>query len=394
MNPLSRLSRITTAGREFIPQIDGLRFLAITSVIVFHVWAIGTFHLGYPGDTSTKVGLFLSNGHVGVELFFVISGFILALPFARQYLAGGKKIRLREYFIRRVTRIEPPYVIQLVLVFLWTALVLRHSPAHQEQYGSEGWLHYTAAHMLASLFYAHDLIFRSHPYPNVVLWSLEIEVQFYLLAPFLAAVFALRNAWFRRALMSLIILVWPAAINHLGLLPLGDRLGLIDSLPCFLTGFLLVEIYLSGWLASGRKNHIWDAFFFLSVPAVVYGPAFETWIFLVVCVAAFRGRIASWLMSNPWITTIGGMCYTVYMYHWLLIAVLIRGTIHLRTGIIWLDLLVQFIVLTPMIILICAIPFALLERPFMRRDWPTRFKQFVLGTKATAPAPVKTADGE
>jgi peptidoglycan/LPS O-acetylase OafA/YrhL len=82
------------------------------------------------------------------------------------------------------------------------------------------------------------------------------------------------------------------------------------------------------------------------------------------------------------------------MYHWLMISILVRGTIHLRTGILWLDLLVQFIVETPLIILICAVPFAFLERPFMRRDWPTRFKQFVLGTKAPVPAQADSAVSE
>lgn len=394
MNLLSRLSRITSKGREFIPQIDGLRFLAITSVIGFHVWAIGTFHLGRVGDRSTTVGLFLSNGNAGVELFFVISGFILALPFAKQYLANGKKISLREYFIRRVTRIEPPYVIQLALVFLWTALVLRHSPVHQLKYGSEGWFHYTAPHMLASLFYVNGLIYKVHPYPNIVLWSLEVEVQFYLLAPLLAGLFAIRNAGFRRLLMFLIVLVWPIVIERSGLMSLGDRMGLLGALQFFLTGFLLVEFYLSGWLTAGKKNFVWDILFFASVPAVVYYPACETWIFLTVCLAAFRGHIASWLMSNPWLTTVGGMCYTIYMYHWLLIAVLIRGTVHLQTGILWLDLLVQFAVIAPMIFLICAVPFMFLERPFMRRDWPARFKQFVLGNKPATPEPVKIATGE
>jgi peptidoglycan/LPS O-acetylase OafA/YrhL len=91
-------------------------------------------------------------------------------------------------------------------------------------------------------------------------------------------------------------------------------------------------------------------------------------------------------MSNPWITTIGGMCYTIYMYHWLMISMLIRGTVHLRIGIMWLDLLVQYLVLTPLIILACTIPFALFERPFMRKDWLSRFRHFCAGQKQQARA--------
>jgi peptidoglycan/LPS O-acetylase OafA/YrhL len=340
------------------------------------------------------VGQIFSAGNNGVELFFVISGFILGLPFATQYIARGKKIRLKDYFIRRLTRIEPPYVIQLALVFIWVALVLHRSPAQQHNYGSEGWLRYTVPHMLASLFYAHHLIYNSHPYPNIVLWSLEIEVQFYILAPFLAALFAIRNPWWRRALIVTLIVAWPGLIALLGLAPYTSRVGLLGELPNFLAGFFLVEIYLAGWLTTAKKNFLWDIAFLICIPALVYFPLLPWIYFLVLCIAAFRGQIACWCMSNPWITTIGGMCYSIYMYHWLMISVFIRGTIHLRTGILWLDLLMQFVVLAPMIYFACSFLFAWFERPFMRRDWPARFKQFLLRTEAVTPIQADTAKGE
>jgi len=67
------------------------------------------------GATSWLNKVF-SAGHNGVPLFFAISGFILSLPFARQGLGGGSPVSLRQYYIRRVTRIEPPYVIQLFII--------------------------------------------------------------------------------------------------------------------------------------------------------------------------------------------------------------------------------------------------------------------------------------
>src|ERR1044071_7930197 len=87
------LSRVTSSG-EFIPEVDGLRFIAILAVVVHHVMSgylsdsgrFGVVHLPADwarlGGESRIVGLaFL--GYFGVELFFVISGFILVLPFAR-----------------------------------------------------------------------------------------------------------------------------------------------------------------------------------------------------------------------------------------------------------------------------------------------------------------------
>ena len=78
------------------------------------------------------------------------------------------------------------------------------------------------------------------------------------------------------------------------------------------------------------------------------------------------------LLSYPGITTVGGMCYTVYMYHWLMISLLVRVTGRLQTHILWLDLLVQFVLMSIAIILVSAVLFIFFERPFMRRDWPSR----------------------
>src|SRR4051812_39015821 len=100
---LSGFRRITTTG-EYIPEIDGLRFIAITCVVFLH---LGTYvgNFGHP-----DIGIF-SIGGKGVELFFVISGFVLATPFVRYRLAGGKPVRLKPYFLRRLTRLEPPYLL-------------------------------------------------------------------------------------------------------------------------------------------------------------------------------------------------------------------------------------------------------------------------------------------
>jgi peptidoglycan/LPS O-acetylase OafA/YrhL len=237
MKFLGKLSRITSPGRQFIPQIDGLRFIALVMVIAFHVWAIGSFHMGRPGDSSILLARCMATGSMGVQLFFVISGFILALPFARHYLQGAKKIRLREYFSRRLSRIEPPYLIQLAIVFCLTALVLRKVPSHLAQYGSAGWWGYTWPHMLASVFYSSEFIYKDYPYPNIVLWSLEVEVSFYILAPLLACLFAISNRWGRRALIFLLILAWPNLVALGGLQGFASQLWILHYMPYFSRDF-------------------------------------------------------------------------------------------------------------------------------------------------------------
>jgi peptidoglycan/LPS O-acetylase OafA/YrhL len=379
---LNHLSRITTSGRAFIPQIDGLRFVAIMSVIAFHVRAICSYHLRASPSGSTIEGDWVNDtfsvGYLGVQLFFAISGFILVLPFARQYLDHENRISLRKYYVRRITRIEPPYVIHLVFLFLVCGLVLRWLPSHPHLYHNEAWADYALKRILSSLFYLNGLIFASYPYPNIVLWSLEIEVQFYLLAPFLAGIFMVSNTWKRRALIVILVLTG-CLVNES--IPSGSyRIGnsLIGNIQYFLIGFLLADFYLLNKLETSVRKYRWDLVFPLAIVTIVLLRHYSTlaimvpWMILLCCLSAFRGVVTAKFLGNLLITTIGGMCYTIYMYHWLMISLLVRVTGSLRTHILWLDLLIQFVLMSVIIIAACAIPFVLFERPFMRRDWPAK----------------------
>jgi len=96
---LRGLSRETTSGR-FIPEMDGLRFAAIAMVVLFHLNGYLTAKTTFYERASIAPGwlcrVALLGSH-GVELFFVISGFILALPFAAYHLAGAPVVSLRKY---------------------------------------------------------------------------------------------------------------------------------------------------------------------------------------------------------------------------------------------------------------------------------------------------------
>lgn len=399
MKWLPKLSRITTPGRAFIPQIDGLRFIAIMAVIGYHVRVISSYHLrATPAGTAIEgdvVNDILVVGHLGVELFFAISGFILSLPFARWRLGGEKPVSLRGYYIRRVTRIEPPYVIHLVFLFLFCALILRHEPEHQAFFVKSGWFSYCSRHLLASLFYSNAFIYGTHPYPNTVLWSLEIEVQFYLLAPLLAQVFRLGGARLRRGLLAGVILLMPLLAGQIGNLlghPYWVAFSLLGNLQYFLVGFLLADWNVTT-PAPPSRNYFWDLLFILGGVAVVVFRN-DPWTYYalpviigVCCLAAFRGKLAFRILGHPWIATIGGMCYTIYMYHWLMISALIRLFIHVRTHILWLDLLIYFAAMSAVIIAVCAALFALFERPFMRRDWPARLREKIRGSSVKTTLP-------
>ena len=146
---LTRLSRVTS-DRAFIAEIDGLRFFAIISVVLFHLNGYMKHYsrVGFAEspETSTLNSL-LGQGHFGVQLFFVISGFILAVPFAEHYMTQRSIPSLGKYFKRRLIRLEPPYIVNLVILFVLLLIV-------NQENGLQ-----LLPHLLASMGYVHNAIY-------------------------------------------------------------------------------------------------------------------------------------------------------------------------------------------------------------------------------------------
>jgi peptidoglycan/LPS O-acetylase OafA/YrhL len=161
----------TRAGTEIV---DGLRGLAIVLVVGYHTWLFSWYTPPPPFDAFTQTG------YLGVELFFLISGFCLFFPYARHALDGGSKESNRTFAFRRFIKIVPSYLIALV-VTVAVALPL---------FGSTPWQ--------ALLPLGEHLVFLNNWFDDVfggsnsVFWSLGVEVEFYLVFPLLAAAFALR----------------------------------------------------------------------------------------------------------------------------------------------------------------------------------------------------------
>jgi peptidoglycan/LPS O-acetylase OafA/YrhL len=233
-----KLGRVTSSGR-FIPEIDGLRFIAISSVLAYHingellkVDALAGDGARFASQTDGSPYLAVVNTwHFGVELFFTISGFILGLPFLRHYWKGAPKPRLGTYYLRRITRIEPPLIINLCISFV-IILALKRPPLRE-----------LLPHFVASLLYLHGFFYHQMSAVNFVTWSLEIEAQFYVLAPLLALLFCARQPAIRWGCLSLTTLLTAGASWKLLAESPWLGLTLVRGLPYFLAGFMLGAWY-------------------------------------------------------------------------------------------------------------------------------------------------------
>jgi peptidoglycan/LPS O-acetylase OafA/YrhL len=350
--------RITTQKR-FIPHIDGLRFVAIGSVVMFHLYAALE-----RGAIPEPIAFNTDLAKRGVELFFAISGFILGIPFASGYLLNAPSVNLKQYFLRRLTRLEPPYFISLfvcaAMQIIWSHRSVRN----------------LAPHLLASFAYLHNMIYGAFPGAvNGVAWSLEIEVQFYLLVPLLTIVFAISNPMVRRT-VTLVGMLCAGLLSN----PMYPTLHLHASiayyLAFFLAGFLVCDLYLTR--GEWRSSFVWDALALCGWPLVWLlgrntGHIVLPFVIVVLYVAAFKGRICSALFSNRVITDIGGMCYSIYLFHVLLIYAVKHFTAGLHIGMnFWAYYCLQASMILPFVLISCGAFFLVVERPCMDREWPQK----------------------
>lgn len=228
---LLKLRRITVS-LAYRPELDGIRFLAIAFVVIYHVTGDILRHSpeNYASLSTSPLLWLTLQMNVGVELFFVLSGFVLALPFARHFLTGTPPVNISSYFRRRLTRLEPPYILALVML---TALKVLGGHYH---------LVSLLPNLAASTAYLHNLIYGRPSDIDFVAWSLEVEVQFYLLAPLFAALIFCNKKHFPRRVCLAVAILALASISSLASPSSLVNLSLPGYLPFFLAGFLLADL--------------------------------------------------------------------------------------------------------------------------------------------------------
>jgi len=204
------------ASTDRLGVLDGLRGLAILMVVWYHLWLVSGYTIPLFGFAQTLV----QNGFLGVDLFFFLSGFCIALPYARARRDGKPAPRLAEFVSRRVWKIAPSYLLALAIF----ALVFhdRFGGPLQE-----------LAHLAAHATFVHVFFPATFGSFSGPLWTLGIEVQFYALFALLAPL-VVRRPFTVYAAFVLVSGAYRATIAALGY---DTDFGWVNQLPAVLDIF-------------------------------------------------------------------------------------------------------------------------------------------------------------
>lgn len=370
-NYLYKLFQRKTTSTIFIPEIDGLRFVAIILVVISHIQALFLFKTNYQNPFTMGESIFsyvLYTGKSGVVLFFAISGFVLMLPFARYYLLNGDEVKIKKYYLRRLTRLEPPYLLAMVFLFAMKILIQRKDFVE------------LLPHLGATLLYLHTAIYHELSEITPITWSLEIEIQFYLLAPFLAHMFRL-SKFPRRIFLTVLILAAPFIQHSFRL----SHYSFLGTMQYFFVGFILVDLYLCGDWIRINENIVKPLGILLLLclilvrPEGVWGSSIYVALMLVFYCLALDTEYWKSFFKNKFLTSIGGMCYSIYLLHFAITSFLgMKSFSFIVADSYMITILIQIMLLVPLILLISSGYYLLIEKPCMDSRWPQKLWFWIL----------------
>ncbi len=318
------------ADPDFRPEIQGLRALAVTLVVVFHLWPLR-----------------LSGGYVGVDVFFVISGFLITSHLLREIDATGR-VNVPRFWARRIRRLLPASFLVLAVAAATTVGLVPRTlwpGAFAQITASALYVENWALQQAAVDYLARD----GDPTLVQHYWSLSVEEQFYVVWPLLLLLALLIHRRLtgragtagraHRAVAAALALV--AASSLAASVILTAR----DQAPAYFSTFTRAWEFAAGALtalAAGPVMRRPDRFpagartamGWLGLAAVVTAAAvltertaFPGWIATLpvlgttAAVLAGSGSVASagwWLSLRP-ATWLGDISYAVYLWHWPLI---------------------------------------------------------------------------
>lgn len=234
------LESVTTTDR--VASLTGVRAVAALLVVLTHAaYTTGKYPQGFSG-------LVYSRMEIGVPIFFVLSGFLLFRPWVTAAASGGPPPSVRRYAWHRVRRIMPAYVVTVLLAYLvYHFRTAGPNPGHT-------WMG-LFRNLTLTQIYTDNYLYSFLHQGLTQMWSLAVEVAFYVVLPLLAyllLVVVCRRRWrpgrllAGLAALATISPLWLVIVHTTEVLPDGARLWLPTYLAWFLGGMLLTVLQAMG----------------------------------------------------------------------------------------------------------------------------------------------------
>ena len=279
MNRNSNNRNQTNRHTRYMPGLDGLRAIAVIGIIIYHLnkqW--------------------LSGGFLGVDTFFVISGYLITSLLLFEYESTGI-INLKQFWLRRIKRLIPAVLVLVVTVTLATLIFkpeqiisIKHDAFAAIFYVSNWW------YIATDVNYFEQFAFM----PLKHLWSLAIEEQFYIVFPIVLIALLLTIKKYRN--VTLIFWIKLKQNPNPSLRFIIDSIGAIGILILLLL-FIKVDDN-SDWIYNG-------GFYLIS----------GITLFVIISVVHPSGYFAK-LIGNPFFVYIGKRSYSLYLWHFPVISFL------------------------------------------------------------------------
>jgi peptidoglycan/LPS O-acetylase OafA/YrhL len=299
---------------------DGLRGLAATWVLLYHLSTgkhINALKMQMP---DWAVGAIFDAGHLGVAVFFVLSGFVMALTSSSTIFDGGVATR---FVFRRLFRLTPPYYAALALGLATLAFKSAYldSPRAGVNIG--------ISDIVAHCFYLETA--QGSPVINDVFWTLCIEVQFYiafacliLLADRIGEKYSADRARFMVfAAVACVALAWPTQLVST-VLWTGGFVGLFYS---FVAG---VVVHLGLRFRGTALGFAWMYIGLLSLAGLYENSSFTAIAAITgaaLLLAGTSSGMTRWL-SARWLQFLGTISYSLYLFHNLIMGMVFRVVTH------------------------------------------------------------------
>jgi peptidoglycan/LPS O-acetylase OafA/YrhL len=347
---------------ERVASLTGIRAVAALLVMLTHAaYTTGKYNHGY-------VGLVYSRMEIGVPIFFVLSGFLLFGPWVKAAASGSEPPSVRRYARHRVRRIMPAYIVTVLVAYaLYHFRTAGPNPGHT-------WLG-LFRNLTLSQIYTDNYLY-SYPHQGLTqMWSLAVEVAFYVVLPLLAYVLLVvlcRRRWRPVLLLTglsglaLITPAWLILVHTTDFLPDGARLWLPTYLLWFIGGMMLAVLQPMGVRAYAMVcvPLALACYFIVSTPiagAPTTSPAelrealskaafYAVIATLMVAPLALgdRGVYAKFLASRPMVF-LGEISYEIFLIHLVAMELAMVEIVHfpIYTGSIGLLFVATFVVTVP-----------------------------------------------